>query len=156
MIVKTPLSTLDISDLVSYAKLSQSDRALEMAFNHAVDKVEDITGFALRDLEVEIRTTYRNIVLPFVPVNENVDFSLEIEGESVDFDDYFEIFGAVLMTKCNSIYTPIKLVYQANAVQNDALLLLAYRLATYFYDNRTTAIPSELVNELRGFKRWEI
>ena len=156
MIVKTPLSTLDISDLVSYAKLSQSDRALEMAFNHAVDKVEDITGFALRDLEVEIRTTYRNIVLPFVPVNENVDFSLEIEGESVDFDDYFEIFGAVLMTKCNSIYTPIKLVYQTNAVQNDALLLLAYRLATYFYDNRTTAIPPELVNELRGFKRWEI
>lgn len=158
MILKTPLTDFDLTELYDYAKVSnQPDTVLEMVGKHAVSMFEEHTGYALRDLQVSILDRYRKLTIPYLGVANDVQPTLKYNGTDVNFDDYFEIVDEYFVPKFPPEDAKIEIVYKATPVIFlEAVKTLVFRLATYFYDNRTTEIPVNLLLEIKKFRRWRL
>lgn len=160
MINKIPLTQFDFSELYDYAKVTAPDSTLEFAGNAAINIVEDKTGYALRDLEVTVSGYYSNFYLPYVEQDDSFTPILLIDNEVANFDEYFTQVGDAIIPIVNypkDVIISFVYKYRAKPIADISLLkLLAYRLATYFYDNRTIEVPADISAELRKIKRWRI
>lgn len=155
MVQKQVLTSFDTTELTDYAKLSAPDTLLNIFANHAVEVVESLTGYALRELLITITNFYKKMPLPYIGFDENYNTTLKYDDQDVVFDDYYTVNGELLIPKLPEANVKIELTYKAvPIVDPNVFKPLVYKIATYMYDNRTTELTPELLAEIKKFRRW--